>query len=695
MRRISVQNTRHRGALLLCLVIIPLAAVHAQSGRNGEAGWVFGNCIPGKHRGAVTALVHKGETILSAGEDGFLEIWNAQSAAAAERFQLSSCGISAMAARPGTDEICLVESDGLGLYRISAWNYRTRTNIFTRRFPDPMGYITYSMGGKFIIAGGTGGTALILLNAENGDALDFSPPLTGTIGCAATGRSERIMAAYLASGALSYWDLETGTEANHIEVPPNLQSPVLFGNNRYLAGIGARGLTVLDAATGAALAENAAITSGALLCAAGEELFCLVQNRQGAEIHRFAVERTGQLASRGRYSVPAPSGGVTPNGVTPHFSAIAANGTIALGTAAGSLLLAGQDGYTREMTANDQSRIVETAVSGANVAFLAENNTMGFIPLDYTRLAAGRTIAAEQNKAYTRIDPFDENGGGRFLCWQDRDTRVPPAVRSADGGQPLAFSDMPFRTPIRSAETSGGRALFLDSAGNLSVVSAPGSAGRPSDGRPSDNRPSDNRPSDNRPFTFFSVGLLDAAFVDRDRLLLGRSAVSGNAPFLIVNVNTGETVPLPYPCQAAVKVYRGGSGGIYAAVVDQDGEGITTSILRLNTANPAQSIRLAELRGEDAQFSLAEVSGHLAATIGGEGAAIYAEGGVRQFERSPGFPAQIVDGGRFFISLDAEGNICWHDGGSGKLLAVFRLYEREWTLQTERGVIRGPVAAAH
>jgi hypothetical protein len=532
------------------------------------------------------------------------------------------------------------------------------------------------MGGKLIIAAGTGGTALFLLNAENGDVLDFSPSLTGSVGCAATGRSERIMVAYLASGALSYWDLETGTEANHIEVPPNLQSPALFGNGRYLAGIGARGLAVLDAATGAALAENAAITPGALLCAAGEELFCLVQNGPGAEIYRFAVERTGQLASRGRYSIAAPSGGMA------HFSAIAANGTVALGTAAGSLLLAGPDGHTREMTANDQIRLVETAVSGATVAFLAENDAMGFIPLDYTRLAAGKTIAAEQNEAYTRIDPFiDENGGGRFLCWQDRDTRVPPALRSADGGGlPLVFSGLPFRLPLRSAETAGGRALFIDSAGNLSVVSAPGGAGRP---------------PDIRPFTFFSVGLLDAAFVDRDRLIRGRSAGSGNAPFLMVNVNTGETVPLPYPCQAAVKVYRGGSGGIYAAVVDQDDEGITTSILRLNTANPAQSIRLAELRGEEAQFSLAEVSGYLAATIGGEGAAIYAEGGVRQFERSPGFPARIVDGGQFFISLDAEGNICWHDGGSGKLLAVFRLYEHEWTLQTEHGVIRGPVATAH
>jgi hypothetical protein len=34
-----------------------------------------------------------------------------------------------------------------------------------------------------------------------------------------------------------------------------------------------------------------------------------------------------------------------------------------------------------------------------------------------------------------------------------------------------------------------------------------------------------------------------------------------------------------------------------------------------------------------------------------------------------------------------DGNICWHDSGNGKILAIFRLHPDGWSLQTERGVI--------
>jgi hypothetical protein len=86
---------------------------------------------------------------------------------------------------------------------------------------------------------------------------------------------------------------------------------------------------------------------------------------------------------------------------------------------------------------------------------------------------------------------------------------------------------------------------------------------------------------------------------------------------------------------------------------------------------------------------MAEANRTLAATIGGNGAALHSNGNVQSFERTPGFTAQPAPGGNFFISLDAESNICWHDARTGRLLAVFRLYDRGWTLQTEGRVIKG------
>jgi hypothetical protein len=653
----------------LVLVLCRALPAEAQIQGNGEI-------VPGKHRGPVTAMVHRGDVVLSAGEDGFLEIWNVQNAAAAGRFQLTSYRIIAMAARPGKEEICLVESDGLGLYRISAWNYREQSNIFTLRFRDPIGFIGYSMGGNFIIAARTGRTGLVFIGAASGDVLKSPDSLTGTVQYAATGRSERNMAVYLASGTLSYWDLESGNETNRFDVPYNLHSPILFGNNRYLAGVNADGLAVIDAASGNQIAENSAIPPDSLLCAAGDDFFCLAQTEESAEIRRFTVDRNGRLSGKGYFLVQSTAGGRAGKIST---IAASADGAVVLGTADGAALLLVQDGQVRPMAAKDQTGIVETAVSGQTIAFLAENNSMGFVPLDYNLFTAGETIRIERLESYSRVSAIGNGAAGpqRFLFWQDKNTAALPVIRSPDSTiPPLALNGISFRFPIRSVSTTENGILFLDSAGNLSAL-APFDAGK------------------SRPFTFFSIGILDAAFIDRDNVIIGRSAVSGNSPFLIINIATGETVPLPHPSQAGVMVYRGTSGGIYTAVVDQDETGPKTSILQFNTANPGASVRLIEFQGEDTQFSIAESQGHLAATIGGEGAAIYSAGETRRFERTPGLPLRLIDGGRFFISLDTDGNICWHDNRTGKLLAMFRLYRYEWVLQTGAEIISGYVAGAY
>jgi hypothetical protein len=488
------------------------------------------------------------------------------------------------------------------------------------------------------------------------------------------------MLVYLTSGELSYWDLESGRETNTFDAPPNLHSPVLFSNNRYLAGLNAEGLAVINAVSGELLASDNSIPSDSLLCPAGNDFICLIQNKDAvaaanAEIYRCSIDRAGNLNKPGHILLSTDIG-------HERFTAAAVNGsTIALGNSAGFLVLAGMNGQSRILDTNEQIRITDADVSGAALAFLAENGTLGFIPLNHNLLTSGRTIASEENlHDYNHITAFAEEDGfdGQFVFWQDRNTRAKPEIKSSSSGdKKISLGDITFRSSIRLADSFGGRIMFLDSTGNLSVVSRLDARGRP--------------------FTFFSVGLMDAAFFDRDRLVIGRSAVSGNTPFLMINVNTGETVPLPYPSQAVVAMHRGTSGSIYAAAVSRanNADGIKTSILQIEPANIADSINLVDFEGEDIQFSIAEspggTAGSFAATIGGEEAAIYSEGYIYKLDRTSGLPLRLIDGGQYLISLDRDGCICWHDNQSGELIAVFRLHPDTWTLQTEEKTISGKV----
>ncbi|MDR1838976.1 MAG: hypothetical protein LBQ93_05250, partial [Treponema sp.] len=77
----------------------------------------------GGHRGGITALIHKGNEVISSGDDGFIVIWDINQRISSRRFQLTTDKIEAIVSHPQNDNICIVEAGGPNNYRISAWNY--------------------------------------------------------------------------------------------------------------------------------------------------------------------------------------------------------------------------------------------------------------------------------------------------------------------------------------------------------------------------------------------------------------------------------------------------------------------------------------------------------------------------------------------------------------------------------------------
>jgi outer membrane protein assembly factor BamB len=662
---------RGKGRPLLIFLLFAAAGVQAQQAGNGS----FDTVLSGGHRGPVNVLLYDEEgQILSAGEDGFLAAWDIRRGAVSGRFQLSPYEILSMVSRPGKPQITLIESDGLGLYRISAWDYGTKRNLFTLRFRDSVSYINYSGGGNFLIVARSGRTGVVFIHPETGEILSSPGDLTGSVGFAATGRSERTMISYQSSGVLSYWDLESGREIRRFAAPAQLASPLLFGNNRFFCGIDGEELVVLDAVSGETLAREGGLAPRALFAAGPEssEFLCLGSEYGIPILYRLGISGAGRLETRNRRRIPPVINTVT--------GAAGAGEEAVLGTADGKVWILGRNGTARSMATGEQRRIREAAASRSVLAFLDGENSLAFIPRDYTRLRANEPLRLERDGAYTRIAADPGNGGyppEQFLLWQAGSTRTFPVIKTVEGyrrrdtGGDIILGKLPLRFPVISAALLGEEALFLDSVGNITVLSA--------------------RTGDII-FSFSSISSLDAAFLDRGNIIVGRSAVSGNTPFLAVNIQTGETLPIAYPSSIGAKVYHSSSGTIYGAVIDQEPGNPKTSIIRINPSNPSLSAPLVEYQGEDALAGIAESMEFMASTLGGDGAAIYGPEGMLPFERGPGLPVRLIEGGDLFIVLDDDGNISWHDPQSGKLLALFRLYESEWILERPgEPLLRGPV----
>jgi len=249
-------------------------------------------------------------------------------------------------------------------------------------------------------------------------------------------------------------------------------------------------------------------------------------------------------------------------------------------------------------------------------------------------------------------------------------------------GPPMAASTsqrlldkLSLRLPLRSAAILGNSVLFLNSSGALSIL---------------------DLQNGNVRFSYSVGGAVDAAFINEDTIILGRSAVTGNTPFIVISISTGETVPLPFSGVMGIKVYRGSSGSVYGAVIDQSRGNIHTSIAHLNPYAPAHSVKLVEFPGEDSYFTMAEAGGVLSSNLGSTEAALYRQSSGKAapvtLERSRGLPVKIINGGRWFIVLDGEGGLTWHDIPSGKLLAVFRLYPDLWVLESGGKKVQGRIA---
>jgi WD40 repeat protein len=664
----------------------------------------------GKHRGGVVCLLYDGKgRVLSAGEDGFLGIWNLGEMCAEERFQLSENAVVSMAPRPGYTQIAIVESDSLGLYRISAWDYEKKKKLFTVPSRDPVSHITYSAMGTFIIASQNSQGGLLFISPETGELLSFPVDQIGRVSFTATGRSERIMAAYSPSGILSYWDLESGEELHHFSVVPNLGSPLLLGNNRFLAGFAGGALVIIDAVSGNELTRKNRLSGGVLYPDAAGSADFLYLNKN--ELHYYRINNSG-------INPPGAAGGTSRQGPALGAGAASANletrdvfplpdtipsvralvfvspDRLALGTATGAVYVLSRrpmeiSGNLHLLATGEQIAAIEGAASAFDFAFITGNNLSGIIPLNFNVLREGDKLLLTGAGSYNHIISLPGNidsasdRNGTFLYWQDASLLPFPAIRRAGEAEfdSSVLKKLSIRLPLRSVAVIDQQALFLDSVGNITILSTE---------------------TGNVHFNFSSAGSLDAAFFDGKNIIIGRGAVSGgrgeadarrNAPFLKVNTVTGETVPLPYPARVGARIFRSGSGTLYGAVISGSTGNAKTELIKLNPDNSIQSEILMAYEGEDTFFSIAETLRTTASTLGGDGAFITGTNNAIYFERSPGLPRQLISGGGFYITIDQEGNVAWHHGASGKLLAMLSIYRDKWILKTEDGPkLQGPVA---
>ena len=574
--------------------------------------------------------------VLTAGEDGFLGVWQqhtentAEQTAgrAIERYQLSALPVPLMKAHPARSEIAYVESDGLASHRLCVINYWTKTPLFSLRFEDRIVFIDYTAGGSFLVVATGGRGAVHIIDSKTGQ--EARPQIAVQAAFVATSPSERTLVIYSPSGRISYWNLQSGRQTAEFQTAASLQEPIIFRNYNLLAGWVNNEFLVINATTGRTVIRDRTIPLGILLPVAWDDEKFAVFSQNGVTV--YEISDSGVVAVDAVFSVTGENAG----GISGAAAVPAMDGFF-LGTGEGGLLHVDRHGAAAFSAEKTQIRVTDALVYDNTLFYATADGLRGKMPADYEVILAGAAVALP--------------------------ARSLPGRPGAAAGFPVSELN--------------GKLLYLEPQGPVVRAAGPG---------PTDSGITATDASGRELLSLFLPLTIDADFADDENIIVAGMFSTGGSLLQLVNIATGETVPIEIPDDVVLKVYRGKSGGLYAVVgnVAKSGEtGGKTRLIRLDPRNPRQSRRLVEVNAGDDVFDMAESGGALVTNLGSGNADFY--DGVRgnflfAGERTGGLPMRILDGGSRVIIIDNEGSIAWLDSATGRIQALMRIYEGEWEM---------------
>jgi hypothetical protein len=473
---------------------------------------------------------------------------------------------------------------------------------------------------------------------------------TGPVSFAATGKSERTIAAYSSAGSLSYWDLGNGGRLANIAVPAALKEIVFFANNRYFLGIGETSMRIVDALTGAETASRS--IEGKILAFTKPESPAEVGflNMKGNFIAYGSVDGSKEkpvLSPWEKYLL------FDEDRFTSVLDAVHAEKKMLLAFASGEI------GYFDQSDTYPDIKVFQTGARRPINDFILDDRTLLavsegtllLIPADPYALGEADTITQKRVDHAQRLARAGKNA---LAFW-----------REAEPALDIMNAQTTIRVPLESFQDY---LLVLDSVSGLRII---------------------NTADMETLHAYSSVGLIDAEFLDDSRVVLGKSAAV--APFvtlLVINFKTGETVARDIGGTAAVRVHRGDKTGAGYAFLVESG---TTRLVRFDPASPETPTALIEYASEDVQPFIAEGPDYLAAALGGDGSVIYSAAGVMPLERTSGLPRKLLAAQGVVTVLDSDGALAWHDAHSGKSIASLRLVGNRWIMKRDGRSLTGPI----
>ncbi len=611
-------------AAFLSCVLDPLAANPAKDGGNAILSLAS---VPGS------------PDFFSADSSGFVTRHSANGIP--ETWQISNIPVRIIAVHPDGNRIASYESDGFSVYRVSVWDWKTKTRLYAKRFRDSVTTLAWSAKGSWLIAGNTSVEGIAALDSSRGTSERLFAEKPGIVTLALTGSSESNAITFGPSGSIRYTDTSTGKERARYQAEGDLSSPVMLANNVIIAGYRDGFVYEIDATSGKTLSIVPAIDP--------------VMATTVSEPHAVWIERVDGKTWTLRAGATS-SGSFALSGDARVTAALGLPDRILVGTDSGDLFaltrpIPPDSKVSSTRFERTRNRIIDDIASDGNTAYILSGGTV-FIAESPDALP----VAAFRDAPGTRLAAIDS----RLVFWSNRSGGDVSIMTAAGTDRRTLYRA---REAVRSLSSSGTRIAFVE--GSSTVVALDTALSEPA-------------------CTFSGIGLQDAIIVAQDRLVIAKSSTPRSpAPLISVNTATGETVQLPIKADLCygLKIADERKGTLSGFLV-KNGEVSATELVIVDidpSSIQSSSAKTALSYGdEDLAASSTVVDGKILTNLGrGAFIALDADNGRKSdFDRVSALPVRAVAVGGFIVTLCSDGTLAWYESSGGAPVAVRSLTDR-------------------
>lgn len=595
------------------------------------------------HTGPVTCLVQNNEFVFSSGEDGFIVRWDQNGLG--EHLQVSDIAIKKIDVSPDGRLIAVYESDDFSIYRISVWDWKTKTRKYAKRFSDTVLSVSFSYNGTYLMIGLSSADGLVFLDAEYGITMQLIKEQTSVVSLCETGKTEGSAVLYSTTGTLLYANLSTGSTIQKFSTESGLSKTAFADQNKnYLTGIKNGKIFIIFATTGKTLSSFSAKNPVMITGTTNTHFTYIEEVSKGTYAVKQVSLEKGELQFKplvtSMFSIPS-----LPSTVTPLSS------QLIIGAKDGAIYTAPftiqTDTYEAvKVTESLYDRILDVEVVNANFYLLTKD----------TVYKANITSSAEiifPNEGHTNCTAYDAS----LILWSKGQKKPVKMINTITGESKELFNPKIGIETLRVFENSLVCVLGSTTVLLYDLVT-------------------------NKEATLYTgTGLQDAVLYTDEIMFVSKTAATNpKTPLIEINTKTKETVMLPVSGDV-----------IFSLVVNRDtaqpviyGVSASTSLNSKKTEvfsyNPERKSYSAILKweDEDTQAFTSVINTILYTNIG--------KTNIRNLniatrksitlERSASLPVKIKGSNNQLLVLNKDGSVSWYYETSDKKIA-------DWCITTD------------